>query len=264
MPNVIGGRTYMIASTVLNPDIESGKRRPSSRLYAAAKDYIDIETPYVVPNGKWVLERPSGATRLVGASQDEVDYVLIDTRYGQQRALYVSDQPFGFIVRDSAFPVASIGRERLFSAQQIHKGELGQTVPTRSLSYVRQAFEDGTKGNVTKSRERRRSNLGWVRLTDLMSATNLSSHELLLGFWQFSGHLAYEDGQVCGTLLDIVEASLPDEIEGRVPSVRSITRQEAEVLVGKSADNMWVRRGFAFTTLRLLALGEKPKVMQTA
>lgn len=268
MTNVTSGRTYMIKSRAIDPDIQSGKKPPANGLYDTAADDIDFETPYVVPDGKWVMERPSGWTRLVGASWAEVFDIQIDTRYGQHRTLYMCNKPFGFVRMDEMYELAylsmSIVRECLFSARQIHKGELGQTVPTRSLSFVRQAFEDGTKGNVTKSRERRRSNLGWVRLTDLMSATNLRPHELLLGFWQFSGHLAYENGEVCGTLLDIVEAWSCDEIIGKVPVVRSITRSDAEELIGKSVDNIWVRRGFAFTFLRLLALGEKPKVTQTA
>lgn len=274
--NAPEGRTYYIKSQEMDPDIVSGKKQRTGFEYApglhyeSGADYVTVETPYVVPNGKWVMERFNtgyGWSWLVGITYDEVERVVLESGVGGSgiswsHTLYVSDKPFGFIEaedgkriygEDRAVPV---GPRRLAYAQQIHKGELGQSVPTPRLKYVR--ADDKKRGN------------GWVRLTDLAAAAGLTPEDIVFGFWQYSGHRnysSYNNDQNGGQLMDVVLAASDDEIRHQCPRVRSITRQRAEGYLslfnlGDDQELIWVRRDFAYTVLRLLALGVRPEVTQ--
>jgi hypothetical protein len=232
------------------------------------EDMIQTKTPFVVPNGKWVMERPNhGYSWRVGVDLDELEVFWYTDEHCMSRVLYICDKPFGYVVvryedmDESVCPPEPIGAKRLFHARQIHKGELGQSVPIPRLNYVRQAFAEGTKPNVINARECKRSNLGWVRLTELAEAAELSLGETVYAYWDFSGHRnskRYQNDQDGGQLLDIVVASAKDEIEEMVPDVKSVTKQEALDLIRESVRVLWVRRGFAATVLRLVALGVEP------
>lgn len=247
------------------------------------QDYLQVETSFVVPDGTWVMERLNfgiGPSWLIGIKPEELDDIQYTDKDGVQRTLHISDKPFGYIEVElddveSFYPVAvrPTGRKRLICAQQIHKGEFGQTVPIKRLKYVRQAFEPNQRPSVHKARERRRSNFGWVRLADLAAAANLSPHDVIFGFWNFSGHRnswIHNNNQEGGQLLDIVRAASEAQIEGATPAIFSLTRSEVSELLGGwhghhfYIGDVWVRRGFAYTVLRLLALGVRPEVAQPA
>jgi hypothetical protein len=244
-----------------------------------SEDIIETQTPHVVPDGKWVMERPSGwAWMIVGTDKSDVDHLRYTDKHGIRHVLYISDKPFGYIVAEeddvdrSVHPAVPKGPRRLVYARQIHKGELGHGPTIERLPYVRQAYEADTKHNVIKARERRRG-YGWVRLADLVEATGLSNEDIVFGYWDYSGHRNYRyysNGQTGGVLLDIVRALSKDEIEGSVPTVFSVTQSEAGELLGGwnghwfYTDDVWVRRGFAYTVLRLQALGVQPYAMQSA
>lgn len=222
------------------------------------------------------MEQPSGWAWLIGDDEANIEHLRYIDKYGTDRVLYISDKPFGFIVADeedvdqSVYPPVPNGRRRLRYAQQIHKGELRRGVPIERLPYARQAYEDNQKLSVTKAHQRRRG-YGWVRLNDLSDAAGLRNRDVVFGYWNYSGHVnyrSYSNEQVDGVLLDIVRATSMDEIEGCVPVVFSLTQFEAGELLGGWNEHhfytgdVWVRRGFAYTVLRLVALGVQPGVPQ--
>lgn len=279
MSNSPEGLTFMKKKWVLDPDIMSGKR-PSrhQHLYYDGDEYVIEESPLVVPNGKWVMERPliSGYwSWLVGIDYSELEQVTLHSLYGDSHILYISDKPFGYVVADGedvdrlVYPaeVKSSGHKTLDYARQVWKGELGRGVRTAALDYVRQPLAS-SRGLGMKARERRRGQYGWVKLSDLgeMSGCGYNPDkdvELILGYWQFSGHRNYrhyENDQDGGQLVDVAWGSRLDIKLGDA-EFKSVTREQFRE-EGSDTSELWVRRGFAYTILRLQALGVKPEVMQ--
>lgn len=216
------------------------------------EDYVLVETPHLVPNGKWVMERPHGWAWLVGVQFEELEKVEYLDKDGLRHRLYSCDKPFGYVTALEAEYIAGkvyrvpVGRRYLVCAQQIHKGELGQTVPFNRIPYVR--AKDKKQGN------------GWVRLSDLIAASGLSSEEIILGYWNHTS----------GRVFDIVRVDSAEDIKGLVPLVHSLTETEMRdnlsdwLASGEPYDTIMVRRGFAYTVLRLLALGVRPELHQFA
>lgn len=223
------------------------------------EDFVNIWTKHVVPNGMWVMERQPG--RLVGVTRDEIEELELCDESGIHTVLCVSKKPFGYIVPEfeneyefTDNPWPSVTHTTLRYARQVHKGELSQAVPLfKEVAYVR--ADDKKRGN------------GWVRLTDLAIAAGHTVEEIVFGYWEFSGHRNYwyyENDQEGGQLLDIVVAQAANEIEHKVPTVEFATKDEADRLIRESFEDLWVRRGFAYTTLRLMTLGIQPLVTQFA
>lgn len=277
MTNAPEGRTYMKKKWVLDPDIESGKR-PSRHhhSYYDGDEYVIEETPFVVPNGKWVVERPliSGYwSWLVGIDHSELEQVTLHSLYGTYEVLYISDKPFGYVCVDgedvdqSVYPneVKASGRKILEYARQVHKGELGRGVNTPTLDYVREPLAPH-RGHGMKARERRRGQYGWVKLGNLGEMARVGYNhpdhiELILGFWQFSGHLHWQNGQRAGTLVDVAWGSGLD-IQLGTAEFKSLTQEQFREECSDTSE-VWVRRGFAYTILRLQALGVQPTVLHT-
>lgn len=230
----------------------------------------EIQTPHVVPNGMWVLERPSfGWAWLTGVEFKELELFEYHDKDGIYHRLYSCDKPFGYIVADgddvdhSVNPkvVKSSGRKTLVYARQVHKGELGQGVRTPTLDYVRQPLAPH-RGLAMKARERRRGQYGWVQMCDLGMAASMPFRrldwiELVLGYWQFSGHVSWKNGQQ--VLVDTMRGSA-HEIELGNTTVVSMTLEQFRAEAEEDSDELWIRRGFAYTILRLQALGVKPEV----
>jgi hypothetical protein len=269
--NALEGRAYTHHEWALTYPWSSYPRFP--------EDYTCVKTQRIIPNDTWAMSRPYGWTWLVGSAQSGVtDFQYVDAQ-GQNHVLYLSDKPFGYICADDADIDTSafsrsykpVGARTLVCARQIHKGEFGQTVPVERLHYVRQAYEPSERPNVSRARDRKRSNLGWIRLVDLavadaVIAAGLTVEDIILGYWDYSGHRnswEYSNGQNGGQLLDMVVASSSDDIARKCPQVRFTRRSEARGLIDLSLRGLWVRRGFANTVLRLLALGVRPDVMQS-
>ena len=259
MTNAPEGRTYISYSWETTEQTKECRDRFFVPRWP--QDYVLVETPHIVPNGKWVMEgRPGwGESWLVGAEWNEIEQITLTGKSGQPydtRTLYICDKPFGFIARhddlDYSDTPKSELRKTLVCARQVHKGELGQSVPIPQLKYVR--ADDKKRGN------------GWVRLTDLAQAAGLSVEDIVFGFWQYSGHCnysSYNNDQNGGQLLDIVDASSEYEIRHKLPVIYSLTKAGmARFLEEIFIDRIWVRRGFAYTVLRLLTLGVRPEVTQ--
>ena len=249
MTNAPEGRTYID----YHWDVRKGAREYFDTYKGwryAEKDITQVQTPHVVPNGKWVMERPPIWAWLVGVKYDELEELPYTDKSGLRHVLYICDKPFGYVTaldgeyvlgHVSAVPV---GRRHLVCAQQIHKGELGQTVPFNRIPYVR--ANDKKKGN------------GWIRLSDLMEASGLSSEEIIFGYWNHASE----------RLFDIVLTNDENAIKGVVPNVCHLTREQMNDMLMMSdpseAGAIWVRRGFAYTVLRLLALDVRPELHQFA
>lgn len=267
--NALEGRTYIHYYWELKDDLSEFQRVCPQ----FPRDYVQVATPHTVPNGKWVMERPHSWARLIGITSDELETFSYTDERGVRYTLRISDKPFGYIVADEedvdqmVYPpvIKPNGRKILVCAQQIHKGELGQTMTIERLSYTRQALEPGESESVRK--RRKHGQRGWIRLTELADAANLNVEDIVFGFWGYSGHRNYwfyHKDQEGGQLLDIVVASAPTDIEHKCPTVQSTTQSEASHLIHESLEDLWVRRGFAYTVLRLLALGIRPEVTQLA
>lgn len=240
------GRTYMIVGSerVPNPKYNVDDR---STWINPPNTVVRTETPYVVPNGKWVAEYNYGNP--IGPGREAIQEIVLETHGFQQSVLLVSDQPFGYVVTGDG------GRRCLYPARQIHKGELGRGPEVARLSYVRQAFPEGTKGSVRGAHQRRRG-YGWTRLGDLVKATGLSAGDIMAGYGKFAGRPHYQAGLPVGTLFDIVVTNDEAEISGREPTITTLEMSEyTTTRLDDPPESVWVRRGFATTVLRLQALG---------
>jgi len=261
--NAPEGRTYIHYEWELKDNLSEFQRVFPS----FPQDYEQVATPHVIHNGKWIMETPINSNRLVGITRDESETLSYTDKRGVRYTLRVSNKPFGYVIADKDYvdssDFMSTVRKTLVCARQIHKGELGQTVPIPRVDYVRQPLDPGQKPSVRKARDRRRGNLGWVRLGDLGEAVGTYNPdrqiELVLNYWQFSGHLHYENFQRVGTLVDTVWGSSLDIRLGDIQVV-SMTPEEFRREAGLDTSELWIRRGFAYTILRLLALGIRPEV----
>ncbi|MBI3889164.1 hypothetical protein HY312_01115 [Candidatus Saccharibacteria bacterium] len=261
----IDGRTYMISTRILDPEIKAG-RKPRSRAWLDSnEDYVDSKEARVVPNGKWIMNMSGFYTKwLVGINHSELETVSLDTTRGADNMLFISDKPFGFVTADKAvrppgcLHVEPVGRRILLHSRQIHKGELGQSIPIPRPEYVRAC--DKSRGN------------GWVRLESLAEVAGLAKTidaiELVTDYWNFSGHRDYlssrGDNLVTQQRVDVVEATDDDEIKGKNPEVFATNQGGFKIRTRRNPGAVWIRRGFAFTILRLTALGVRPETFQSA
>lgn len=233
----------------------------------------EVQTPLVVLNGKWVASLRFERNWPVGVEWDQLEMLEYHDKAGICQRLFVSDKPFGFIAMDSedviVYPdtVSATGRKVLVYARQVHRGELGRGVPTPTLDYVRQPIKPNTRHNIRKVRERRRGQHGWVQLSDLgraasMPFSRLDWIDLILGYWQFSGHRNYwfyKNRQEGGQLVDVAWGSSLD-IKNGTAEFESMTREQFIAAASENCDELWIRRGFAYTILRLQTLGVQPEV----
>jgi len=106
---------------------------------------------------------------------------------------------------------------------------------------------------------------GWIRLSDLTAASGLSSEEIIFGYWSHASEQAF----------DVIFAWDERDIKGKMPDVYSLDKEEMRDVLERTVmsnllstsgtfEDTWVRRGFAYTVLRLLALGVRPEPHQFA
>lgn len=273
MTNTPEGRTYIDYEWVIRDDL-SDYRRAYSQFPG---DFVQVATPHTVPNDKWVMERPYGWAWLIGITPNELERFNYTDKRGVRCTLLVSDKPFGYIVADeedvdkSVYPpvIKQNGRKTLVYARQIHKGELGRGVRIPTLDYVRQPLAPH-RGLGMSARERRRGQHGWVKLVDLgemsVGYNPDAQIELVLGYWPFSGHRnyrGYQNDQEGGQLVDVAWGSRLDIAAGDA-EFKSLTRKRFLEKCSFDTSDVWIRRGFAYTILRLETLGVQPEVSQLA
>jgi hypothetical protein len=234
--------------------------RPYSCYIGKGEVVTEVQTPHVVPNGKWVA---GGFGLPVGLERHELEELEYHDKDGRYHRLVVGYKPFGLVGTDPE------GRKTLVYSRQVWKGELGRGVRIPTLDYVRQPLASH-RGLGMKARERRRGQYGWVKLADLGEMSGCGYRpdkevELILDYWQFSGHRNYryyENNQDGGQLIDVAWGSRLD-IETGNAEFKSLTREQFREECSDTSE-VWVRRGFAYTILRLHALGVQPEVMQPA
>jgi hypothetical protein len=260
------GMTFTIKKRELT---ENGDQKWLHEFPLATSDFIVTETPCVVPNGKWVMERwvtPAGfddfspvTTHFVGNYKGLTTIEL--ERDGQSsRNLYVSDLPFGTISSESLSEVwRTMDGVYFTSAKQIHKGELGQLVPIPQLNYVR---EDKAEVRPwARGKRKSRSHIGWGKLSDLIEATGLSFEEIIERFWPFVDFKTHA-AQNFPSALTMLTGVTADEIKRRNRLVYAYTKQEILDRLQQDPDaynDVWIREGLIKTILRLIALGYVPK-----
>lgn len=277
MTNAPEGRTYTLKKWVLDPDIESGKR-PSRHYhrYYDADEYVIDETPYVVPNGMWVMDRHGGEQKhaqIVGASHHDIESVLLENLYGTPTYLEICHKPFGYILADwkdvdwSVHPsvVRPNGRKTLVCARQVWKGELSHG-GTQYPHYVREPIKPGKKPNVHKEHERRHGPYGWVKLSELAEAAVVGYGPdkqlgLVLGYWQFSQQWLIQPD---GSRVTAVKLAWGSRLDIEAGDSKSETMTAEDFREESDPSELWLPRGFAYTILRLQALGVEPSILQTA
>ena len=234
-----------------------------------------IQTPHLVPNRMWVVNALYFG-QPVGVEHEELTLLEYTTEDGARRRFYTCDKPFGLVsisVTDAFVSQDTVDHDaqrRLTYARQVHKGELGQGVRIPKLDYVRQPLPSH-RGQHMSARERRRGQRGWIKLWDLgevfpgVGYSTTKQVELVLDYWQFSGHRNYgwyQNDQNGGQLVDVAWGSSLD-IKLGTAEFKSLTREQFREECSDTS-KVWVRRGFAFTLLRLQALGYKLKTTQLA
>lgn len=268
------GKTYTIKTEQLT---EAGQLKQDNLArweYMTADDYETVETDYIVPNGKWVMEhwvtlRGSGevnmmSSRFVG-NHERLMTITLERSGQSMRNLYVSDEPFGLISWETSQetwqPMAGMYFQ---SAKQIHKGELGRLVPVPQLSYVRE-----NKSEVrgwARGKRKYRSHIGWVKASELVAVTGLSFVQIIEIFWPFVDTKALPEGRRPVTL-DMLFGVTAEQIKQRNRSILQFTQDELLDTLEQDPDaynDVWIREGLAKTILRLFVLDYMPVRMTHA
>jgi hypothetical protein len=261
----MNGRMYRVPQIESYPLFTHGVDGQITGIY----DYTDYEVfaDLVVPNGTWVLERPSfGYTWLVGAAWSELRDVFIDKRPPQERLLWLADKPFGFVQSEEAKYLPGtdtqvpVGPQSLSYARQIHKGELGQGVPIPRLQFAREHPDNARKlRSFPRNRSQRRNPFRWARLSDVAAAAGIPVFQLVTSYWPFTGHSYDSVNQRSDELLHVRLGASTGEIGAQHALPYYLTLEELRIrILGGQMYNIWIRAGLANTFLRLCALDYQP------
>ena len=266
------GRTYIDYRWDIRPGAREYFSTISMGWRYEDKDVTEVQTPHVVPNGKWVMERPCRWAQLVGVKSEELELLEYTGKHGERHCLYVSDKPFGFIMAEDGEYVRGqvqarlVGDLRLYSAQQIHKGELTQNgVPFPKLTLVREDPSLARKyGDFPRNRSQKRNHVRWARLADAVAASGLPDMELIHAYWRFVGFSVDHAHDRHGTFLHVVYGSA-EEVASPDRKIEYYSRSEFDQTLWwtERYHEMWIRAGLAKTILQLLSLGVTPEFLQT-
>lgn len=266
------GRTYIDYRWDIRPGAEEYFNVNDRRWQYRPQDITEVQTPRVVPNGKWVMERSCGWAKLVGVTREELEEFCYTDKHGARIILYVSDKPFGFIAAEDGEYVRGhdearlVGNLRLYSARQIHKGELTQSgVPFPKLTLVREDPSLARKyGNFPRGRSQKRNHARWARLVDAVTASGLPDMELIHAYWRFIGFSVDHAHDRHGTFLHVVYGNA-EEVSSPDRKIEYYSRSEFDQSLWwtEKYHEMWIRAGFAKTILQLLELGVTPEFLQT-
>lgn len=262
------GMTFTIKTQELTEAGKLKERHLRRWEHMTAADYEITETPYVVPNGKWVMERwvtPAGlgdisptGSYFVG-NHKELTTIELERDGLKSRNLYIGDLPFGVISwENSGETWLPTGGIHLTSAKQIHKGQLGQLVPIPALKYVRE--DKAEVREWARGRRRSRSHIGWGKLSDLIETTGLGFEELIERFWPFVDSRA-QSWHRFPAALDVLHGVNAEQIKQRKRSILQYTKQDLVDTLNQDPNaynDVWIREGLIKTILRLIALDYTP------
>lgn len=256
---------YTIRTLTLKEEVEEEWRLSNPRTRRTeltSADYNVIETPYVVPNGMWVLEGYDEDwfvhQRFVG-DQTKIERIDLDRSVG--KILWVSEEPFGTLRwerdRDCATSLPT-GGIHFSSAKQIHKGQPGQLVSIPKLKYVREDKPEVREW--AQGKRKFRSHVGWGKVSDLVATTKLSFEEIIERFWPFVDYNHQPWHRFPATLKMLRDVNA-EQIKNRDRTVEQLTKQEILDALQEDPDaynDAWIPAGLSKTILRLIVLGYQP------
>ncbi|MBW4061013.1 hypothetical protein HJC99_00345 [Candidatus Saccharibacteria bacterium] len=272
------GYTYRVPKYEIYPVYnhrEDGSAYPEP---SSETDY-EVFSDFVVPNGMWVLERPTfGCTWIVGTTYQQVSSEPIDLRsLAYRRTLCISDTPFGFVKSEEATSVwgsskrVPTGPCLLKYARQIHKGELGQGIQIPKLKFARESAAAARKNTeFERGRDQKRNPFRWARLSDVVEAAGLPANVLLQRYWAFNGSSIdwsqdYRTHRT-GEFLHVRIGETAEEITAQPYRPTYLDKTEAgnQIRMESEVHTTWIRAGFANTLLRLVALNYQPDPLSIA
>jgi hypothetical protein len=253
------GMTFEIVTRELT---EQGDDRWLHNRPLTESDFIVTRTPYVVPNGKWVMKGVSGELgyhqHFVG-DPTKIDHIELESHGGVRDVIWISDESFGMLSwnksDDTWLPTGGI---RFESAKQVHKGQLGQLVPIPKLKYVRE--DKPEVWAYAKGKRKNRSHIGWGQASDLLAESGLTFTEIVQRFWPFVDFRSQPEDRFPPTLKMLFGVT-PEHIKARRRSVLRYSKEQILAILKdnpNALDSAWIPEGLIKTILRLLALGYKP------
>lgn len=230
----------------------------------------------VVPNGHWVLEAsgyPGEGTvtfRVIGRDVERVEWHnLQGLGSHESRYLLTCQKVFGI---ENYLPGAE---GRWFApARQIHKGELGRTVPI-ALGALRQPplVVKESKGRYAYRSQRGRHRNGWMWLEEVALAAEMAPDALIACYMPYTDHtqprldvvITPDSRDIRGKVLkdadwrtDDILAHAHGDYEGapRIWSVQSWQLGRLDSMLNQVGPHVvWIRQGFGNAVLRMVAIG---------
>lgn len=247
------GRVFKVSELKSFPNygyIDNDPNRP----YIVDRYDKVVTTDLFVPNGTWVMERPYGMgySWLIGVDKDDIRFEPINKLPLERMDLRLADRPFGYVSAADAYYLPGtdilvpLGTTFLSCAQQIHKGELIPGVSIPKLQFARNRIQ--------------RTSARWARLSDVVTASGMSTTRLMTDYWSFVGLDHDLSRNVRGQLLRVRFGDEAADISCQQSPHQYLMLEELADLIrgGRESSTVWISAGLANTFLRLRALGYQP------
>lgn len=238
----------------------------------------------LVPHGYWVLEACSyaggGAVkfRVLGRDAELVKWHRLNSYGYGKRWLLVCPRVFGI---ESYLPGAE-GRW-FVPARQVHKGELGRTVPIAlgALSGPSLVVKESKARYAHRHSSGRHKN-GWMQLAEVAKAAEMAPRDLIIRYLPYTDTdqpslqtvITPNHEHIRGMVLkdadwrtdDILAHAHGDyEDAPRIWGVQSQQLDRLELVLDRVGPYVvWIRQGFGNAVLRMVAIGHRPELERTA
>lgn len=219
-------------------------------------DVVETNTPYAVPNGKWVLEGygTPGLGQCLLSNSSKIHCVVLDE--GKNKLLWVSDEPFGLLRWDQSIESwLPSGGVHFESARQVHYGHKGRCVPIPKLSYV--YADKASIKELVRGAYKGPGTVGWGKVSDLLEVIGLDFVQVVERFWPFLNPW-HEPTDRFPVVLKMILDTSAEDIAALRRDVKSFTQQELLRILQDTPDafqGSWIPEGFIKTILRLTSLG---------